>query len=862
MAVNFSGSLVITGSITTTGTISMSGSIASASYANNATSASYANNATTASYANNATSASYALNATTGAYANTATSASYALNATTFNGLASSIFATTGSNTFVGNQTITGSVLQSGSFTTTGTIIAQTINVQQVTSSIVYSCGSNIFGTNISNTQQLTGSVGITGSLTIAGASSATSYNGATIFGSTIACSPIGCFATSCATSFIGGTMSGTTIYGSTAVCSPVGKFTSCIDVGGAGTFSGGVTIGNTLTINTPASATAISLWGRSADNFSALRFQSNTGATTYATIYSNASDLIFENSGSARLTISSTGAACFASSTQAGGFYANGSTTISSPFDTTRTKAYFDASNIDGATLTLVSDSVGRTIRLAATAAATYSGKIDINTSEMNIGTNVTLPFSIYTNQNSRATISSTGITSFACQVCSPSFNSSASSTLNGLLVSCNVNSNCFTGITVYNGAGAGSEASRAGIAFQAYDWVQSAIWHGRNTAAAFSGALLFGTNPDTTNLTVGGVCTRLKIDNYGIACFSCQTCTPFVVAKGIDVSSGGATNPTDACVGYGMFGYSGVGLGITAGASGGNQGIGFFVCGVERGRWISSGNLGIGTLCPSAKLVVSDGTNNILFTPAAAPIIRADSTTNFDINNQGGGVIRLYGSSGIWFRESGNEPSMIVKGGKVGIGISNPTRELHIAAPNSTLRVGPDYPVLNSSTDRDYIDLIAGGSQSIIAAPNESFLIINTGGGGASPCIDIQAGSSGGVRLTNTATSWAGISDIRAKDIIEPITNAVAKLSNLSTIIYKLKNDETNQRKIGLIAQEVNEVFPEVVDIPSDICVMWGVRYSELTPVIIKAIQEQQCTICSQASMINTLKTCLGII
>jgi hypothetical protein len=238
MAIALSGSLILSGSITvsgsiiSTGTISMSGSIASASYANNAT---------TASYTNNATSASYALNATTGAYANTATSASYALNATTFNGLVSSVFATTGSNTFVGTQTISGSVLQSGSFTTTGTIIAQTINVQTVTSSIVYSSGSNVFGNSLGNSQTFTGSVLITGSLTIAGASSATSYSGTTIYGSTVACSPIGCFATSCATSFIGGTMSGTTIYGSTAVCSAVGKFTTCIDAG-SGTFSSSVT--------------------------------------------------------------------------------------------------------------------------------------------------------------------------------------------------------------------------------------------------------------------------------------------------------------------------------------------------------------------------------------------------------------------------------------------------------------------------------------------------------------------------------------------------------------------------------------------------------------------------------------------
>lgn len=79
-------------------------------------------------------------------------------------------YATTGSNTFVGSQVITGSVLQSGSLsvngciTATGQIVAQTINVQQVTSSIVYSCGSNTFGTILSNSQIFTGSLQVTGS--------------------------------------------------------------------------------------------------------------------------------------------------------------------------------------------------------------------------------------------------------------------------------------------------------------------------------------------------------------------------------------------------------------------------------------------------------------------------------------------------------------------------------------------------------------------------------------------------------------------------------------------------------------------------------------------------------------------------
>lgn len=52
-----------------------------------------------------------------------------------------------------------------GSLTTSGTITAQTLNVQQVTSSVVYSSGSNVFGNSLSNTQVMTGSLSVTGSL-------------------------------------------------------------------------------------------------------------------------------------------------------------------------------------------------------------------------------------------------------------------------------------------------------------------------------------------------------------------------------------------------------------------------------------------------------------------------------------------------------------------------------------------------------------------------------------------------------------------------------------------------------------------------------------------------------------------------
>ena len=96
----------------------------------------------------------------------TALSGSY----TTFSGSAStrvtqieSTYATTGSNSFRANQSITGSLVVSS------TITAQTLVVQTVTSSIVYSSGSNIFGSTLGDRQTFTGSVNITGSQYIFG---------------------------------------------------------------------------------------------------------------------------------------------------------------------------------------------------------------------------------------------------------------------------------------------------------------------------------------------------------------------------------------------------------------------------------------------------------------------------------------------------------------------------------------------------------------------------------------------------------------------------------------------------------------------------------------------------------------------
>jgi hypothetical protein len=100
-----------------------------------------------------------------------------------------------------------------------------------------------------------------------------------------------------------------------------------------------------------------------------------------------------------------------------------------------------------------------------------------------------------------------------------------------------------------------------------------------------------------------------------------------------------------------------------------------------------------------------------------------------------------------------------------------------------------------------------------------------------------------SGGVYLTSGATSWTANSDIRLKNINSHIENAVEKLSTLQTINFCYKNDKTNKQNLGLIAQEVEKIFPELIDKDGED--MLGVRYTELVPVLIKAIQELKAEI-----------------
>jgi hypothetical protein len=112
---------------------------------------------------------------------------------------------------------------------------------------------------------------------------------------------------------------------------------------------------------------------------------------------------------------------------------------------------------------------------------------------------------------------------------------------------------------------------------------------------------------------------------------------------------------------------------------------------------------------------------------------------------------------------------------------------------------------------------------------------------------------------------TDWVATSDCRLKTNITPISSALSIVSNLCGVYYKLCNDETKENRIGLIAQDVNKVLPEIVshstpseeDMEYGICDdKLGLKYDKLTAVLIEAVKELRVQNESLQLQINELK------
>lgn len=99
----------------------------------------------------------------------------------------------------------------------------------------------------------------------------------------------------------------------------------------------------------------------------------------------------------------------------------------------------------------------------------------------------------------------------------------------------------------------------------------------------------------------------------------------------------------------------------------------------------------------------------------------------------------------------------------------------------------------------------------------------------------------NSEGVKLTNGATAWSADSDERLKvmEEFEPIVNALRKVSSLRVGVTRYKRDPKGTRRVVVIANDVQAVLPEAINVDEE--GMLSLRYTDLIPLLISAIKEQ---------------------
>ncbi len=250
------------------------------------------------------------------------------------------------------------------------------------------------------------------------------------------------------------------------------------------------------------------------------------------------------------------------------------------------------------------------------------------------------------------------------------------------------------------------------------------------------------------------------------------------------------------------------------------------------------------------SAVTLSSGGLNIAGVTTVSAGSASVPSITPTGDNNTG---IFFPAADTIAFAEGGVEAARFDSSGRLGIGTTGSNARLHVrsSADDST-------PVIRaqSNNQTQHVDL--------------GFYYINYDNGATSSSFEFQIDgstravltSAGGFSVGTTANPGAGAifatgditafysSDIRLKKDIQPISEPIKKLMEISGVTYKwneeyLKDKDVDgyfvrETEVGVIAQDVEKVLPEVVATREN--GYKAVRYEKLVALLIEAVKDQQ--------------------
>jgi hypothetical protein len=207
------------------------------------------------------------------------------------------------------------------------------------------------------------------------------------------------------------------------------------------------------------------------------------------------------------------------------------------------------------------------------------------------------------------------------------------------------------------------------------------------------------------------------------------------------------------------------------------------------------------------------------------------------------------------------------LVVDGNIGVGVA-PSAQLHMAA-NTTI------PVRLHRSSGCFVGFLGGTTSWSAGRWGGAFrlFITDSVGAGIQDQFEFTTAyfapwSDGSKSLGTSSKRWSVVwaqsgviqtSDRRLKRDITDLHYGLNDISQLRPVTYRWKSSPDSRRKIGLVAQEVQEVIPEVVEVGNDDDVTLGVNYADLVPLVIKAIQEQQDMLDKQAFRIEQLEKAL---
>jgi hypothetical protein len=231
------------------------------------------------------------------------------------------------------------------------------------------------------------------------------------------------------------------------------------------------------------------------------------------------------------------------------------------------------------------------------------------------------------------------------------------------------------------------------------------------------------------------------------------------------------------------------------------------------------ASARLGIGTNIPSGKLSIEESTNNDLEVTATARGANNRTTQlTFGVRNTNSNTIG--GSIGSDGKRDGG---LILNGNTDPFGTAPAQVYLSTAGE---LYVNPEFNAGGSLTDYGNFRLQVIGDIYAASARFNNVL----SGASARP-----------LSLTSNGTLTGSTSDQRLKKNIVTIPQALEKVLALRGVTFNWKDSSDPKKMMGMIAQEVKQVVPELV-FQNESDGYYGINYGETTGLLVEAIKEQQ--------------------